>query len=298
MIQTPAKMIRPFCRSIHNPVYRLQPPQRLTLVPIRFAGHSKWANIKHDKAKNDAKKSKEATLIATKIESCVRIGGKEANASLEQLLDKAKKLNVSKQVVSNAIKRGAGELNDGAANQSEVTYEFMGPGGVAVIVSAITDNKARTVMRVKSAMAYFQASLSPCNFMFEKKGEILIEPKPGSDESFDDVFEVALELGAEDFEEVEFPDEFIPDKMYKFYRIICDPLEIHRLSNELSAKGYKLHESAVRYIANKDGEVQFPEEYAKGFNRALDNLDQTPEVLDYYTNIENEHEGRIMSSIN
>lgn len=78
---------------------------------------------------------------------------------------------MSKQVVSNAIKRGAGELNDGSANQTEVTYEFMGPGGVAVIVSAITDNKARTVMRVKSAMAYFQASLSPCNFMFEKKGD-------------------------------------------------------------------------------------------------------------------------------
>lgn len=291
-------MIRPALRPFHRPIHIFPTFPKPSFAPIRFAGHSKWANIRHDKAKNDAKKSKEATLIATKIESCVRIGGKEANASLDQLLEKAKKLNVSKQVVSNAIKRGAGELNDGSANQAEVTYEFMGPGGVAVIVSAITDNKARTVMRVKSAMAYFQASLSPCNFMFEKKGEILIEPKTEANETFDDVFEVALDLGAEDFEEVEFPDEFIPDKKYKFYRIVCDPLEIHRIGNELSAKGYKLHESAVRYLANKDGEVLFPEEYSKGFYRAIDNLDQTPEVLDYYTNIENEHESRIMSSIN
>lgn len=291
-------MIRPTLRPFHRPIHIFPTFPKPSFAPIRFAGHSKWANIRHDKAKNDAKKSKEATLIATKIESCVRIGGKEANASLDQLLEKAKKLNVSKQVVSNAIKRGAGELNDGSANQAEVTYEFMGPGGVAVIVSAITDNKARTVMRVKSAMAYFQASLSPCNFMFEKKGEILIEPKTEANETFDDVFEVALDLGAEDFEEVEFPDEFIPDKKYKFYRIVCDPLEIHRIGNELSAKGYKLHESAVRYLANKDGEVLFPDEYSKGFYRAIDNLDQTPEVLDYYTNIENEHESRIMSSIN
>ncbi|KAI5960549.1 uncharacterized protein KGF55_004442 [Candida pseudojiufengensis] len=265
---------------------------------IRFAGHSKWANIKHDKAKNDAKKSKEATLIATKIESCVRTGGKEANASLDQLLDKAKKLNVSKNVIQNAIKRGSGEINDGSNNQTEVSYEFMGPGGVAFIISAITDNKARTVMRVKTAMAYFQASLSPCNFMFEKKGEILIEPKTDVEESSDDIFEMILEIGAEDFEEIEFDNEFQPGKKYKFYRIICDPLEIHKLSNELSSRGYKLNESSVRYLADKDGQVKFPGDYSKGYFRAIDHLDQTPEVIDYYTNIEDEHQGRIMSSVN
>ncbi|KAI5951914.1 hypothetical protein KGF54_004989 [Candida jiufengensis] len=270
----------------------------LPIQSIRFAGHSKWANIKHDKAKNDAKKSKEATLIATKIESCVRAGGKDSNASLEQLLDKAKKLNVSKQVITNAIKRGSGELNDGANNQTEVSYEFMGPGGVAFIISALTDNKARTVMRVKTAMAYFQASLSPCNFMFEKKGEILFEPKPNTVENFDDIFEMVLEVGAEDIEEVEFDNEYKPGETYKFYRVICDPLEIHKISNEISSKGYKLHESSVRYLADKDGQVQFPEEFSKGYFRAIDNLDQTPEVVDYFTNIEDEHQGRIMSSVN
>ena len=118
--------------------------------------------------KNDSKKSKEATLISIRIESCVRTGGKEGNSRLEQLLEKAKSLNVQKSLIERAIKRGSGELTD-ASQQQEVQYEFMGPGGVAVMVNALTDNKARTVSLVKNAMAYFQASLSSCAFMFDKK---------------------------------------------------------------------------------------------------------------------------------
>lgn len=265
-------------------------------TPLRFAGHSKWANIRHDKAKNDSKKSKEATLISVRIESCVRSGGKEGNSRLEQLLEKAKALNVQKSLIERAIKRGSGELTD-ASQQQEVQYEFMGPGGVAVIVNALTDNKARTVSMVKNALAYFQASLSSCVYMFEKKGEIIFVPK-GEEESFDDVFEVAIEIGAEDVEEVEFDDEFIPDKKHKFYRLLCEANDINQVANDLTSKGYKLHESAVRYLANVDSQVPFPEELSKGYLRAIDNLDQLADVTDYYTNIEGEHEERIMSSVN
>lgn len=263
---------------------------------LRFAGHSKWANIRHDKAKNDSKKSKEATLISIRIESCVRTGGKEGNSRLEQLLEKAKSLNVQKSLIERAIKRGSGELTD-ASQQQEVQYEFMGPGGVAVMVNALTDNKARTVSLVKNAMAYFQASLSSCAFMFDKKGEIIFLPKDDK-ETFDDVFEVALDIGAEDVEEVEFDDEFIPDKKHKFYRLLCEANDINQVANDLTSKGYKLHESAVRYIANTDSQVAYPEELSKGYLRAIDNLDQLADVTDYYTNIEGEHEERIMSSVN
>ncbi|KAL1573431.1 YebC/PmpR family DNA-binding regulatory protein [Candida albicans P57072] len=266
------------------------------LTLVRFAGHSKWQNIRHDKAKNDARKSKEATLISGRIESCVRVGGKESNARLEQLLEKAKTLNVSKAVVEKAIKRGCGELTDTAQLQN-VQYEFMGPGGVAIIVNALTDNKARTVSMVKNAMTYFQATLSPCSYMFDKMGEVIFLPKD-NDESFDDVFEVALEIGAEDVEEFEFDDEFVPGKVHKFYRLLCDPTSINQVSNDLSAKGYKLHESTVRFLANSDSQVPFPEESSKGYLRALDNLDQINDVTDYYTNIEEEHKERIVSSIN
>ncbi|KAI3403619.2 hypothetical protein KGF56_003546 [Candida oxycetoniae] len=288
-------MIRPGWQSLmQRSVSPIFVTQRLGL---RFAGHSKWANIKHDKAKNDAKKSKEATFMVTRIESCVRTGGKEGNATLESLLEKAKKLNVSKQVVQNAIKRGAGEI-EGSAIQNEVSYEFIGPGGVAIIVAALTDNKARTIMRVKTALAYFSASMSPCNYMFSKKGEILFKPgKDGDNQSSDEVLELALELGADDFEELDLDDDFKPNLKHKVYRLICEPGDIYSICNQLTSKGYKLHDSTVRYLAEKDVQVQFPEEHSKGFLRAIDNLDQTPEVTDYFTNIENEHESRIQSSL-
>ncbi|EMG50840.1 hypothetical protein G210_0448, partial [Candida maltosa Xu316] len=237
-----------------------------------------------------------ASLISTRIESCVRSGGKEANARLDQLLEKAKALNVQKNVIERAIKRGAGELTD-ATQQVEVQYEFVGPCGVAVIVNALTDNKTRTVHYVKNAMNYFQASLSPCMYMFEKKGEVVFLPKSG-DESFDDVFEVALEIGAEDVEELEFEDEFIPNKVHKFYRLICDHTTINQISNDLSAQGYKLHETGIRYLSNADSEVEFPEANSKGYLRAIDNLDQLADVTDYYTNIQGEFEERMASSVN
>ncbi|CAK9440255.1 uncharacterized protein LODBEIA_P43550 [Lodderomyces beijingensis] len=260
----------------------------------RFAGHSKWANIRHDKAKNDAKRSKEAAFISSRIESSVRHGGKEGNANLESLIDKAKKLNVPKQVIQSAIKRGTGEIAAGT-EQSEVTYEFMGPGGVALMVSALTDNKARTVMRVKNALAYFDASMSSCNYMFTKKGEIVFEPLQ-KEEDFDQVFETAIEIGAEDIEEVEL-DESNASARGKLFRLICADSDLHSICNQLSNKGYKLVESSVRFVAEAENQVEFPEANSKGFLRALDNLDQTPEVTDYFTNIENEHQTRILASL-
>ncbi|EDK42847.1 conserved hypothetical protein [Lodderomyces elongisporus NRRL YB-4239] len=265
---------------------------------LRFAGHSKWSNIRHDKAKNDAKKSKEATLISDKIASCVRTGGVDGNANLESLIERAKKLNVSKTVIQGAIKRGSGNIDNSLAN-SEVSYEFMGPHGIAMIVSAVTDNKARTVMRVKSALQYFSASMSPCNYMFEKKGEILFKPKDMQNvEEFDHVMDMVIELGAEDIEEFDFEDEVKPDVVHKIYRLICDPMDIHQISNELGAKGYKIHDSSIRSLANPDVEVEFPEADSKGFLKAIDALDQTPEVTDYFTNIKDEHETRIKESLN
>ncbi|CAI5756447.1 unnamed protein product [Candida verbasci] len=264
---------------------------------LRFAGHSKWQNIRHDKAKNDLKKSKEATLLATKIESCVRGGGKEVkfNATLEQLLEKAKRLNITKQVIDKAIKRGAGEI-ESDTKQVETQYEFIGPDGVALILTALTDNKARTVAKVKTALTQFQANLSPCSYMFEKKGEIILYAK--QDEKFDDVFDVVLELGAEDVEEIEFNDQHQQDKLHKLYRIICEPNEIHSLSNELTAKGYKLFDSSVRYISNPDSQVDFPEENSKGYFKAINEIDSIVEITDIFTNIKDEQISRIEDSFN
>ncbi|KAG7663912.1 uncharacterized protein J8A68_002539 [[Candida] subhashii] len=258
---------------------------------VRFAGHSKWANIKHDKAKNDAKKSKEALYVTRRIESCVKQYGKESNPQLDSLLERARKLNVTKAVITNAIKRGAGEMAADGPALSEVQYEFMGLGGIAMIVTASTDNKTRTISKVKNALSYLSASLSPCLYMFERKGEIVFYPKETKPaEDFDTVFETALEIGAEDFEEVE------TDKT-PLYRIVCDTKDIPNIVTELKNKGYKLQDSSTRYFANVDSIVPFPDDHIKAFDKTLQELDDIQEVVDYYTNIEDEHIGRLQDSI-
>ncbi|KAK6457128.1 transcriptional regulator TACO1-like protein [Scheffersomyces xylosifermentans] len=250
-----------------------------------LAGHSKWANIRHDKAKNDAKKSKEAYAIATKIEASVRSGGADANAQLDTLVEKAKKLNVTKKIIENAIKRGLGELSVDGPSLTEVQYEFVGPGGVAIIITANTDNKARTVMLCKTAMSKFNANMSPCSYLFQKKGEIIFSPL-NAEETLDDVLEVAIEIGAEDVEEFkDYEDEYPGEKLF---RIITEATELNAVSNNLSKLGYKLKDAKTSLIADADNEVPFPEEYAKSFNRAISELDAVAEVSEYYTNIKEE----------
>lgn len=249
------------------------------------AGHSKWQNIRHDKAKNDAKKSKEAYAMATRITTSVKTGGVEGNAQLITLMEKAKKLNVTKKIIENAIKRGTGELTQDGVNTAEVTYEFMGPGGVAFIVEADTDNKSRTIGLVKHAMSKFNASLSPCNYMFQRKGEIIFEPLK-EDEELDELLEVAIEVGAEDVEEFKDPEGDYNGE--KLFRIVTEPSDLHNVSNKLSSMGYKLRDSKAVFIADADNQVDFPEEHEKALNKCLELLDEVSEVTNYYSNIRDE----------
>ncbi|CUM66493.1 uncharacterized protein PRCAT00004159001 [Priceomyces carsonii] len=247
-----------------------------------FAGHSKWANIRHDKAKNDAKKSKEAYTIATRIVSSVKTGGVEGNAQLETLIEKAKKLNVTKKIIENAIKRGTGEISNDGLKLQEVMYEFMGPGGVAFIVTADTDNRNRTIGTVKHALSQFNAALSPCLYLFQKKGVILVEPLKEL-QSLDEILEDAIEVGAEDVDEYEdVGQEYNADKLF---RMITDVAEVNKVSNNLNAKGYKLRESITLFIADPENEVAFPDGQEKGLKKCLEMLDEIPEVSNYYSNL-------------
>lgn len=267
------------CTKFNN--FGYLPSRNLSYTSKLFAGHSKWQNIRHDKAKNDAKKSREANSLALRIESSVRTGGAESNAQLVTLIDKAKKLNVTKKIIDNAIKRGLGE-NVGDKITHSVTYEFMGPGGVAIVIEAQTDNKSRTIGSVKHALSKFNASLSPCLYLFERKGLIIFEPSEEFND-LDTLLELAIDVGAEDVEE--FIDHENEYKEENLFQITTEPGEINRISNELSQKGLKLKDTNVNYIAGGDNEVDFPEEYEKSFSKALEMLDEIPEITDYYTNI-------------
>lgn len=250
---------------------------------FKLAGHSKWDNIKHDKAKNDAKKSRESYSIASRIVSSVKAGGVDGNAQLITLVEKAKKLNVTKKIIENAIKRGTGELGSDGQQLSEVTYEFMGPGGVAFILEASTDNKTRTIGLVKHAMSKFNASLSPCQYLFERKGFIIFSPLTET-ETLDDVLEVAIDIGAEDVENYKDTDnEYGKEKLFK---IITSAPDIFEISNNLSAKGYVLKDSTTGFMAENDTLVEFPEAHEKGLKKALELLDEIPELTNYYSNIQ------------
>lgn len=245
------------------------------------AGHSKWNNIRHDKAKNDAKKSREAYALATRIETSVKNGGVAGNAQLVTLMEKARKMNVTKRIIDNAVKRGTGEIAP-EGKLSEVIYEFMGPGGAAFIIEANTDNKSRTIGMVKHAMTRFNASLSPCQYMFQKKSWILFSPRSKL-ETLDQIFELAIDLGAEDVEQCEDPES--ENNSEPLYKIFTDPSQAHKMANDLSAKGYKLRDTATGYVANPDAQISLDEENQKSLKKALEHLEDIPEITNYFSNV-------------
>ncbi len=164
-----------------------------------MAGHSKWSNIKHRKAGQDAKRAKVFTKIIRELTVAARDGGAnpEDNPSLRGVIEKAKSAQMPKDTMERAIIRGAG--GDDGAQLISLTYEGYGPGGVAVIVETMTDNRNRTVAEVRHAFSKAGGSLGTdgsVSYLFEKKGILRLN----SVKREDDIFEVAIENGAEDVE--------------------------------------------------------------------------------------------------
>ncbi len=164
-----------------------------------MAGHSKWANIKHRKAAQDKKRGKLYTKIIREITVAARLGGGDPsdNPRLRASVDKALGANMPKDTIDRAIQRGAG--GGEGADVEELVYEGYGPGGIAILVEAMTDNRNRTVAEVRHAFSKFNGNLGTDGsvaYLFEKKGIISFEP--GFNE--EQIMEVVLESGAEDIE--------------------------------------------------------------------------------------------------
>ena len=170
-----------------------------------MSGHSKFANIKHKKEKNDAAKGKIFTIIGREIAVAVKEGGPDPanNFKLAQVIAKAKANNMPNDTIDRGIKKAAGE--GGNVNYKYVTYEGYGPNGIAIIVDALTDNPNRTAANVRSAFTKGQGNVGTpgcVSFMFDKKGLIIID-KEDCDTDADDLMMMALDAGAEDFSEEE-----------------------------------------------------------------------------------------------
>ena len=241
-----------------------------------MSGHSKFANIKHKKERNDAKKGKIFTIIGREIAVAVKEGGPDPanNFKLSTVIAKAKAANMPNDTIERGIKKAAGD--NGGASYEYMTYEGYGPGGTAIIVKTLTDNKNRTAADVRSAFTKGGGSIGTpgcVSFMFDEKGQIIID-KEECDMDPDDLMMIALDAGADDFSEEE--DSF---------EILTAPDVLPEVVSKLEAEGLKLESSEVTMIPQNYVSVT-DEKQAGQIQRILDLLDDSDVVQDVYHNWE------------
>lgn len=238
-----------------------------------MAGHSKWANIKHRKARQDAKKGKVFTKIIRELTIAAKLGGGDPadNPRLRAAVDKALTSNMTRDTIDRAIARGAG--TNEADNMEELTYEGYAPGGVAILVEAMTDNRNRTVAEVRHAFSKRGGNLGTDGsvaYLFTRTGQILFEP--GADE--DKVMEVALEAGADDV--VTNEDGSIE---------VLTPWEIvGKIRDAMEAAGLKPESSDITMLASL--QVPMDKGGAETLLGLVDALEDLDDVQNVYTNAE------------
>ena len=239
-----------------------------------MSGHSKFANIKHKKEKNDAAKGKVFTILGREIAVAVKEGGPDPanNYRLATVIAKAKAANMPNDTIDRGIKKASGDL--GSVNYEHVTYEGYGPGGTAIIVEALTDNKNRTAANVRSAFTKGNGSIGTqgcVSFMFDTKGQIIID-REECDLDGDTMMEKALEAGAEDFSEEE--DSF---------EILTAPDDLETVQKALEAEGIQMVSAEVTRLPQNYVELK-DEDAIKCLTRILDLLDEDDDVQNVYTN--------------
>ena len=239
-----------------------------------MSGHSKFANIKHKKEKNDAKKGKIFTVIGREIVVAVKEGGPDPanNSKLRDVIAKAKANNMPNDTIDRGIKKAAGDAN--ADNFEVLTYEGYGPNGVAIIVKTLTDNKNRTAGNVRSYFTKGNGNIGPpgsVSFMFDNKGQIIID-KEECEMDADDLMMIALDAGAEDFAEEE-----------DSYEILTDPDEFSTVREALEKEGIPMMEAQVAMIPQTYVELT-DEQDIKNLQKTLDLLDDDDDVTDVWHN--------------
>ena len=241
-----------------------------------MSGHSKWANIKHKKEKTDAAKGKIFTKIGKEITIAVKEGGGDPtnNSKLRDLIQKAKANNVPNDNIERCIKKA---LGGGGENYEEVSYEGYGPAGIAVLVTATTDNRNRTAGNVRSYFSKYHGNMGQTGcvgYLFTDIGEIVINNEDG-DIDEDKLMEQALEAGAADFKAE--GDVFI---------ITTEPDDVYNIQEDLKAAGYeilsadKTKQSSTSVTLENEDDIKF-------MNLLIEKLEEDDDVMDVYHNWEN-----------
>lgn len=236
-----------------------------------MAGHSKWSNIKHRKAGQDAKRAKVFTKMIRELTVAAQLGGEHVadNPRLRAAVDKALGANMTRETIDRAIARGAGTAEND--NLEELVYEGYGPGGVAILIETLTDNKNRTVADVRHGFSKFGGNLGTSgsvSYLFEKKGTISFAS--GSDE--DKVLEIALEAGADD---VLVQGDGSLD-------VMTTPEHFGGVKDALAKAGLIPVSSEVAMLASTEAELDF--ETAEKLLRLVDHLEDLDDVQNVYSN--------------
>jgi YebC/PmpR family DNA-binding regulatory protein len=239
-----------------------------------MSGHSKFANIKHKKEKNDAVKGKIFTKLGREIAVAVKEGGADPNANsrLKDIVAKAKANNMPNDTIDRSIKKAAGDAN--SVNYETVTYEGYGPSGIAIIVEALTDNKNRTVGNVRNAFTKGNGTVGSqgcVSFLFDKKGQIIID-KEECDMKADDLMLMALDAGAEDFAEEE--DSF---------EILTNPDDFSAVRENLEKAGIPMAQADVTMLPQTWVELKNDQDI-KSMTRILDLLEEDDDVQEVWHN--------------
>lgn len=239
-----------------------------------MSGHSKFANIKHKKEKNDAAKGKIFTIIGKEIAVAVKEGGPnpDNNSKLRDVIAKAKANNVPNDTIERGIKKAAG--NAEAVNYTSITYEGYGPNGTAIIVDTLTDNKNRTASNVRNAFTKGGGNVGTTgcvSFMFDQKGQIIID-KEECEKDADDLMMLALDAGAEDFSDED-----------DSYEVITSPEDFSAVREALEKENIPMASAEVTMIPQTWVELS-SEEDIKKMNRILDLLDEDDDVQAVYHN--------------
>ncbi len=239
-----------------------------------MSGHSKFANIKHKKEKNDAAKGKIFTIIGREIAVAVKEGGADPanNYKLATVIAKAKANNMPNDTIDRSIKKAAGDGN--TANYESISYEGYGPSGTAIIVETLTDNRNRTAANVRAAFSKGNGNVGTTgcvSFMFDKKGQIIID-KEECDLDPDDLMMMALDAGADDFSEEE-----------DSYEITTAPDDFPAVYDALQKEGIEMASAEVTMIPQTYVTLT-SESDIKAMNRILDLLDDDDDVQNVYHN--------------
>jgi len=236
-----------------------------------MSGHSKWAGIKHKKAAIDKKRAKRWSKLVREIIVSARLGGGDPgfNPRLRAAVDDAKADNVPNDTIDRAIKKGTGELE--GESYEEVSYEGYGPGGVAVMVEAMTDNKNRTVSEVRHLFSKFGGNLGEngcVGWMFERKGYFAFDPEPMSEEQFMDL---AVELGVDDIATGDV------------YEMFTAPEDYNRVRDELEERGVQADVKQLAMIPQSTVELG---DNAGSVLKLMDALEDQDDVQNVWANFE------------